>query len=152
MIEADFQAYYGLDLLDLLRRCQWRKIVNFIRRLPKYLSTQIAIGNDDELVFPYLDYLDERGELNKSGKVRPSLEGRTETVEKLDEVKGAVFALIALVDRALTGGKNAPPEIPLPETARERWERQRSERKRDSLLGEIKDAQQRYARKHDTNS
>lgn len=141
-----------MDLLVLLSRYQWRKILNLYRKLPNHAGSKVARDSDDELVFPILDHLDETGDLKKGGNTRPPAEGYTREMEKYDQLIAAVYGVFNLVDNYLTKGKNKTPPIPVPETSRERWERQRSMAKHSSLVDEVKQAQQRYAARKNTKN
>lgn len=149
-VEADFHRFYQMDLIDLLRDCQWRKIIALMHHLPEHSATSAARANDDETVFEYFDYLENNPELKKQLQMQgrnPPLEGYTREARKLDQVSADLRALIGLVNSAL-GGKMKIPDVVVPESAADRWHRRRSEQKMNDLFAEVAEAQQRWRVKH----
>lgn len=130
-------------MIGLLRDMAWRKLLNLIQQLPKHSLTTARRGNDDELVFPYLDSLGEVEKKKMSAPSRPPLAGYTRETEKLDEVIASIWALTLRVDSAL-GGKTKPPKILTPETSRERWERVKRKTRMDALFAEVAESQRRW--------
>lgn len=99
-------------------------------------------------MFPYLDYLQEAGELEKKSSPKPPLDDYTTEAEKLDQVLMALLHLDTRIANALSDKKHDVPKIPLPETSRARWERQRRKTKIDDLVAEVKEAQQRWVERN----
>lgn len=137
-IEWDLRQHAGgADLGELWRSRQWRKLLNFIDRLPGYGHFGDAVANDDEHAELLAKAELERGE-NKD--YHPPLRGWTPELAALNNVINAVNAVaytIRAVKAEKPGQAGQPPEpMPTPRTAldrarenakwRKRWENHRS--------------------------
>lgn len=125
----------GLDLLDFFRgRYSWRKLATLIRQLPSWSRFTEAMANDDELA----ESLPEV----KASDTGPRVSEYTPEVARLDLLVDRISELIA-VSIQVAGGK-APRIRPAkrPETAFSRAEKQRRDRRIESLIQEVEASQQ----------
>ena len=144
-IEFDLHAVFGLDLIDFFRRrYSWRKLAALIGQLPSTSRFVQAVLEDEERA---AEQLAAEREAKKAGRpvvaplpMLPRSEYSTEAA-KLD----AVAALLGGILSVLTGGKYTPRDPVVPETARDRLLERESRRRVEALMGEVFEAQRRWA-------
>lgn len=132
-LEVDFQVHYRLDLVRMFRTRQWRKLLNFVRKLPANSHYRAAIQVDREMALA-------AGEPDPNAKWHPEQETYSAEVRAIghliDEVRQLRQALIAVNS---SPGKQLPPVIPYPQP-RSVWpeiEAERRQAKHERLAARI---------------
>jgi hypothetical protein len=134
-LEVDFASKFpGMDLGELWRTRQWRKLLNLIDHLPRNSFFTAAVANDDEHVEQIIAARERAGSEEASG---PSLSEYDGVLERLDALVDATNQNTAATIAA--AGAKAPriPPQQRPVTAFERVAHRRKSAKHQSVVSRM---------------
>ena len=143
-IEADLQAVYGLDLVDLIRARRWRRLRVLIDELPEGGRYALALARDEDLAAHLID----TGQTTATR--RPALSSHTYVAELMTQLIESVDAQTVILRNAHADKDHQAP-MPKrrlrPDTAVDVVRRARSTSAMSDLEDEIAAAKRRHAAK-----
>lgn len=146
-VEADFHAYYRLDLIELLAAGRWRKIGNLIRRLPAASEYRAAVADDEEAAEAWLEAHDNDNDNDNDSDDTaggPSWAEMSYTNQLLTALGERMDQLI----KATVGDESRVRPWPRPRSALDRVEKRRRMDRHTALVDEVNEAMRRWDEQH----
>lgn len=133
-LEADFQEIYHLNLGELLRQWQFRRVLNLIHQLPQACRFHAAVANDEEHV--ELILAAQEGQPDK--KSGPPLAEWGSQNEQLASIYDALMSLVAITVKANGGNPGKTSPYMRPPTAFDDVRQEMRERSHRKVLSRVR--------------
>lgn len=138
----DFQGpQIRLDLGEMVRTGQYRKILNFIDHLPQASHYYQAVANDDEHVELILKAQEAQGGQPEAEQTGPPLSEWTATVDSLAQVRDLLSQILTVSIAAAGGKPEKARSAPRPATKFDTVRARKLKAKQDRILSMVKIAE-----------
>ena len=135
-LRADFQETYGLDLHELWRTRQMRRILDLIDGLPTHARLYQALAMDTEVARQVVDEEERRGVPVQDEKPVVQVVDMTPEARRLVNVEALLIELAALMTGQVTGKKRKTTSPAVPKTAVQAERERRYHAKQRAVLAQ----------------